>query len=213
MKKSVSKSKKPINQTQLGKMLNLSPKAIQHLKDENVIKWKKVGRQNIFNKTSIKQFQQSFNRDDYITKRECDKKLSKWGFTSFRDSRLNVYINPLHIYINTTKLIIGTNDIPNEYLLTVKQFGDTKYITKKSFAITLNWLRNINHRINPKQTQQQIDELNILFKKISEKKKNFIKNYNKGRKIKFNTTQLRYRFGVNYYNIRHPKIESFELAV
>lgn len=188
---------KTINQTQLGKMLKLPPNVVKYLKDENIISWKKDGKQTLFDETSIKEFQKTFNRDDYLTKRECSKKLNRWEFTSFRDSRRNIYFHPLRIYINTKTLINGSFDIPKEYQLKIKKFGDTKYVLRTSFAKTLNWLRKIKNNLHPKLTQEQSERIYQLCLDRKEK----IKNHNNGKKIKLNFIQMAQRFGSHNFKI------------
>ena len=148
MKKSITEHKTPINQKQLMEILKLPSNVIRHLKDKNVLKWKKAGRQHHFDEESIKLFQQTFNRDDYLTIGECKKKLDRWKFYSDKIYN-NFYYNNLNIYITVIKMIEGTDDIPKEYRLERVQFGVTKYISKHSFARTLNWLRKLNHKVNP----------------------------------------------------------------
>ena len=150
MKKSVTESKPPINQKQLKELLKLPPNVIRHLKDNSILKWTKVGRQHFFDEESVREFQQSFNIDDYVTIGECTKKLRKYDFYSDKLYN-NFFYNRLKIYITVTKLIEGSSEIPNEYRLESVKFGVTEYISKSSFAKTLNWMRNINHKVNPKQ--------------------------------------------------------------
>jgi len=153
MKKSITEATKHINQKQLIERFKLPSNVIRHLKDKNILKWKKVGRQHFFDEESVKQFQQSFNIDDYLTVGECTEKLQKYDFYSSKLYK-GFYFNCLKIYITVTKLIEGSSEIPNEYRLESVKFGVTEYISKKSFAKTLNWLRNYNHKVNPKQKKQ-----------------------------------------------------------
>ena len=192
---------KTINQTQLGEMLKLPPNVVKYLKDENIISWKKDGKQTLFDETSIKEFQKTFNRDDYLTKRECSKKLNRWEFTSFRDSRRNIYFHPLRIYINTKTLINGSFDIPKEYQLKIKKFGDTKYVLRTSFAKTLNWLRKINNDLHPKLSKERKEELYKLYEAKLEEKKERIKNINKNSGIKLTKIQIANRFGPHNFKI------------
>jgi len=150
MKKSITKSKSPINQKQLEDRLKLPPNVIRHLKDENILKWNKIGRQHFFEEESIIQFKQTFDRDEYLTVGECKEKLDRWEFYSDKLYR-NFYNNKLDIYITVTKLINGTRSIPTNHRLKTVRFGVTEYISRDSFAKTLNWLRNEDHKVNPKQ--------------------------------------------------------------
>lgn len=148
--------------------MKLPTKVITYLKDTNTIEWKKVGREVLFEEISIQQFEKTFNRDDYITYRECSKQLDELGFSSFRDNRVNVYFHPLHIYLNTKTLIEGSNDIPSEYQLVIKEFGNTQYVSKKSFSKTSKWLKSEYEKLNPPLTQSEIEKLK---QQLEEKKK------------------------------------------
>ena len=143
------KAKRTINQTELGKLLKLTSSAIKHLRDNNIIEWKKVGRQIVFDKSSIKRFQQSFNRDAHLTKREVDAELREEGFVSIRVNWRAIYDNPLGFWLNGKTLINGSDDIPSEYRLSAIRFGHTQYIEKESFNKTLNWLRGIHRKLHP----------------------------------------------------------------
>ncbi len=167
MKKSISHSIRKINQKTLMEMLGLPSSVIRYLKSENILKCEKVGRQHFFDEESVKKFQQFFNRDDYLTVGECAKKLQRWKFYTFKIRGYNMFMSNLKIYITVTKLIEGGDDIPNEYQLRGEKFGNTQYIKKTSFAKTLNWLRNVNHKVNP-----TVKEDFKLLTNISKKKKN-----------------------------------------
>lgn len=156
--------KKSINQKQLRELLKLPPNVIRHLKDVNILKWKKVGRQHFFDEESIRQFQQTFNRDDYLTKGECVEKLRRYGFYSDKIYK-GFYHNNINIYITVVKLIDGTDDIPNKFRLERIKFGVTEYISKHSFAVTLNWLRNYNHKVNPIRKPFVFDNTDVKSKK------------------------------------------------
>lgn len=191
------KTNQNINQTELRKILNLPQKVISYIQNENIISWEKDGKQILFDENSITEFQKTFNRDDYLTERECSKKLNRWKFTSFRDGRRNIYFHPLHIYINTKTLINGSHDIPKKYQLKIKKFGNTKYVSKTSFAKTLNWLRNRKNKLYPKLTQEQSERMYQLFLDKKEK----IKKHNIGKKIKLTSVQMSKRFGSRNFRI------------
>ena len=168
MRKSKSPSKQWINQTELKKMLRLTDSALQYLIDEKILEFEKTGREKIFAMELVKIFQQIFNRDNYITKDELDKKLERWRFTSIRPHGWSkVPYNPLDIYVNGKALIEGGGDIPSEYKLTGLRFGNTTYIERSSFAKTLNWLRGVNHKVNPKSTNKPVE----IFKKAKSKRR------------------------------------------
>ena len=162
------KSKKGINQTKLMLLLDVPPSVIKYFKKEKILKSRKVGRENVFAKKSIEQLLRTFNRYDYLSKGEVVEKLRRWRFTSVwvvdkRAKRWDTYYaNPLGIEINGTKLIKGGEGIPSEYQLSVRLIGKTKYITRTSFAKTLNWLRGINHKLNPNIYALSDEELMVV---------------------------------------------------
>lgn len=167
------------NQTQLSKRLKLPSNVITHLRDTKTIIWKKMGRSILFEETSIQQFEKTFNRDDYLTVSECKNIMDRWGFYSNYEK--GVYVNKLYFYIVVKTLINGSDDIPSEYTLDVKQFGTTKYISRKSLSKTLRWLNNLYKKNNPKFTKQQTE---ILKKQLDEKKNKKPHPFQK-RKLKF----------------------------
>ncbi|WP_429082730.1 hypothetical protein [Aeromonas veronii] len=148
MKKNVSQ---PINQRRLRELTNLSPSVIRHLKETNILQYRRVGTEDIFDEQSVNRFMESFRISDYLTIGECRKKLDRWKFYTVRPEWRKIYVNPLGFYVTVIQLIRGGYGIPSEYLLTTTDFGKTKYISRTQFAHTLNWLRKVNHRVNPKQ--------------------------------------------------------------
>ncbi len=179
-----------INQTELGKILNLPQKVIKFIKDENIISWKKDGKQTLFDEISIKEFQKSFNRDDYIHSTECSKKLQKWGFNGMyisidnKDEKVKLLVSIGNLYKETNYELNGKK-------LKYIKFDTTVYIERKSFSQTLNWLRNLNKKYNIIPTKQQWEEM--YQKLLTEKQK--LKTYNIGKKIKLNAIQMSKRFG------------------
>ena len=162
------KSTKGINKTKLEELLDVPPSIIKYFIKQKILKFKKVGRENIYSKQSIKKLLLSFNRYDYLRNGEVVEKLRRWRFTSVwvvdkRAKRWDTYYaNPLGIEINGTKLIKGGEGIPSKYLLSVRLIGKTKYITRTSFAKTLNWLRSINHKLNPNIYALSDEELMVV---------------------------------------------------
>jgi hypothetical protein len=153
---SKSDKKKKINQEETEKMLGLSESTIRELVKAKEIKCRSISGRNIYNKASIDRFLQTFNIDDYMLKNEIDKKLARWGFTSFRVVHwANIYENPLGFELNGKKLINGIDEVPSKYQLSARTVGDRQYFSRSSFAKTLNWLRSINHKVNPKPTKEQ----------------------------------------------------------
>lgn len=106
----------------------------------------------VFDEKSVEQFRESFDVEDYLTVGECRGKLQKYEFYSDYLYN-NFFYNDLWIYITVKKLIKGGHDIPDEYRLSVKKFGTTQYISRESFAKTLNWLRNVDHKVNPRRKE------------------------------------------------------------
>lgn len=147
---------KPINQSQLKKMLSLPSYVIRHLKEVGTLKFHRVGTEDVFDENSVIRFMESFNRDDYLTVGECRKKLVKWNFYTYRDPKIRFYYFPLGFYISVKSLIKTNSDIPSEYQLHPIKFGTTQYISRNEFAKTLNWMRHINHKLHPKMSNTQI---------------------------------------------------------
>jgi hypothetical protein len=132
----------------------MPPAVIRHLRNENIIKSEKDGVAIIFDKESIEEFQKDFNRSEYLTKSECDKKIRPFVTAVVQPTKnpktIGINISPVGIYISGVKLITGSAEIPDEYRLHVREFGLAKYITRKSLAKTLNWLRNLYNKKNPR---------------------------------------------------------------
>jgi hypothetical protein len=116
------------------------------------------------------------------------KKLARWRFTSFRVVHwANIYDDPLGFPLNGKKLINGIDDIPSEYQLSARSVGDKQYFSRTSFAKTLNWLRSINHKVNPKPTMEEKREKPNFMKELNEKRKKrpaYFQKFNK-RRIRF----------------------------
>jgi hypothetical protein len=143
--------KTQINQKELIERLKMPLNAIQFLKRNNTLKSKKVGRECFFDVKSVEEFERSFNMEDYLTVSECKAKLEKLHYYTIKERGRRWFSNNLGIYITVKRLIDGDggNQIPNEYRLDAKGFGVAKYISRKSFADTLRWLRNIDRRLHP----------------------------------------------------------------
>jgi hypothetical protein len=203
MKKQIKKPKLQINQKELIERLKMPLNAIQSLKKNNTLKFEKVGRECFFDVESVEEFERSFNMKDYLTVSECKAKLDKLGYYTFKTRRFRIFISNLRIYITVKRLINGDggNDIPNEYRLEAKRFGVTKYISRKSFAKTLRWLRNIDRRLHPiltKQQKQQREELaKQRYETVTQKRKEYIKKFYTG-SIQFSPEQLRKRHGLRF---------------
>lgn len=166
MNTQIKKPKLQINQKELIERLKMPLNAIQFLKSNNTLKSKKVGRERFFDVKSVEEFERSFNMEDYLTVSECKAKLEKLNFYTFKDRRRGIFVCNLRIYITVKRLIDGDggNEIPNEYRLDAKRFGVTKYISRKSFAKTLNWLRNVDHKVHPivKREFEEFEELSEI---------------------------------------------------
>jgi hypothetical protein len=152
MKKCIEELNPIMNQTRLAELLKLPLNVIRFLRKEKIIKSERVGMNYVFDEKSVEQFRESFDVEDYLTVGECKRKLQKYEFYS-EYLYNNFFYNDLRIYITVKKLIKGGYDIPDEYRLSVKKFGTTQYISRKSFAKTLNWLRNVYHKLHPRQKE------------------------------------------------------------
>ena len=152
MKKCIEELNPIMNQTRLAELLKLPLNVIRFLRKENIIKSERVEMNYVFDEKSVEQFRESFDVEDYLTVGECRGKLQKYEFYS--EYLCSKYFhNDLWIYITVKKLIKGGYDIPDEYRLSVKKFGTTQYISRESFAKTLNWLRNVDHKVNPRRKE------------------------------------------------------------
>lgn len=152
MKKCIEELNPIMNQTRLAELLKLPLNVIRFLRKENIIKSERGEMNYVFDEKSVEQFRESFDVEDYLTVSECKRKLQKYKFYSeYLYSRF--FHNDLRIYITVKKLIKGGYDIPDEYRLSVKKFGTTQYISRKSFAKTLNWLRNVDNKLHPRQKE------------------------------------------------------------
>ena len=152
MKKCIEELNPIMNQTRLAELLKLPLNVIRFLRKENIIKSERVGMNYVFDEKSVEQFRESFDVEDYLTVGECRGKLQKYEFYSDYLYN-NFFYNDLKIYITVKQLIKGGHDIPDEYRLSVKKFGTTQYISRESFAKTLNWLRNVDHKVNPRRKE------------------------------------------------------------
>ena len=152
MKKCIEELNPIMNQTRLAELLKLPLNVIRFLRKENIIKSERVEMNYVFDEKSVEQFRESFDVEDYLTVGECRGKLQKYEFYSDYLYN-NFFYNDLWIYITVKKLIKGGHDIPDEYRLSVKKFGTTQYISRESFAKTLNWLRNVDHKVNPRRKE------------------------------------------------------------
>ncbi len=147
---------KPINQSQLKKMLNLPSYVIRHLKETNQLKFHRVGTEDIFDEDSVNLFMDTFNRDDYLTVGKCKKILVRCGYYTYRHPQMKFYYFPLNFYVTVKTLIVGNSDIPKEYRLHPTVFGKTQYIRRDEFKKTLNWMRDINNKLHPKKSNTTI---------------------------------------------------------
>lgn len=153
MKKCIEELNPIMNQTRLAELLKLPLNVIRFLRKEKIIKSERLGMNYVFDEKSVEQFRKSFNVEDYLTVGECRGKLQKYEFYSeYLYSKF--FHNDLWIYITVKKLIKGGYDIPDKYRLDVKKFGTTQYISRDSFAKTLNWLRNVDNGITRRNREQ-----------------------------------------------------------
>jgi hypothetical protein len=128
---------------------------IRHLRENNIISSTKDGASIVFDRESVEKFQKDFNRAEYIPKSECDKNLRKYVTRVKQPTKnkktMGLHDHPVGIYLSGVKLINGSDEIPDEYRLDVREIGEAQYITKKSFAKTLNWLDSLYEKENPRK--------------------------------------------------------------
>jgi len=191
-----------LNQTQLKKELGITDEAIDFIRERNIIRWSKVGRQIYFDGKAIETFKKSFDIRDHLTIDECAQKLKKHGFysqpassgkkTAKGRNKPKLYENRLgmNIYITVKTLIDGSNDtledgrkfLPDEYRLEVRELGKTIYIERDSFAKTLKWI----WKPYPNdKTEPFVQWVNVKPKKKKARKKGIrgLKNIKTARKI------------------------------
>jgi hypothetical protein len=155
---------KPINQGDLKKILKLPPGVINHIRDNKIIKWKKVGRQIVFDKESVKKFQSSFDMRDYRTVRQCSKILQRCDYypvkKTFSKNPKNkgLYACKLDKFITVIRLIVGSSEIPKEHCLEVRAFGNTKFISRNSLVKTLRWLKGIENEMHSRQSEEELEK-------------------------------------------------------
>ena len=130
----------------------MPPHVIRYLRDKELITSIKDGISTIFDRGSVEEFQKKFNRDDYLSKREFDKKIEP--YVTFKEK--GFYISPVDIYVSGKKLITGSDEIPDEYRVEVKEFGTAQYITKKSLAKTIKWLDKQYEEKYPRPTMPEV---------------------------------------------------------
>jgi hypothetical protein len=190
-----------LNQSQLKKELGLTDEAIDNIRELNIIRWSKSGKQIYFDRDAVEIFKKSFDIRDHLTISECAKKLKKYDLYSEPQSSgkkkkgggrksPKSYATSLgpDIYITVKTLIKGSNDtlqdgrkfLPDDYRLEVRELGKTIYIPRDSFAKTLKWLFKLKPRSDEwlrKQTdewhdnQRDNDEIQWVNVKPKKKKK------------------------------------------
>lgn len=157
-----------IYRRELKKILQLSSKQITHLVDNGIISTKYIGKKEIVNIPSLRSFQSSFNRNDYITKSEVISKL--------KDKRyLSEYIREFKRY---DTYFIGFPHTFNRFVskgyLTIYKIDKTVYVTKKSFNHLYQLLDDTYNELY----------LNVDFEKI----------YNSFKKKKINQNNTKIKF-------------------
>lgn len=140
---------KGINQRQLKELLNLSANEIRALKETGKLQYRRVGRQDIFDETSVKRFMDTFNHRDHLTIGRCRRILDRCRYYTFRDRRQ--LVSNLGLYVTVAALIRKHPNIPEEYQLETRTFGTTQYIRRDQFKKLLNWMRDIRYKQNQKE--------------------------------------------------------------
>ena len=146
-------------------MLGLPLGVISHLRTENIITSRRVRKQYQFERGSVEEFQKVFNRDDYLSKREFDKEIEGYRTEVLQPTKnpkkpLGIHDHPVGIYVSGKRLITGGGEIPDEYRVEVKEFGTAQYITKKSAAKTIEWLKKLQLEYRPPSLLPEVDWAN-----------------------------------------------------
>lgn len=145
---------------------------IEYLRDTNTIKWEKVGKEIQFNETSIREFEKTFNRDDYLLSKECSKQLNDIGVYDKCINNRSGVLSPLGFSVSMKSLKNDTDGIFKDKKLQYVKFGNSVFVLKKSFYETKEWLQSEYDKKYPQITDEMTDEQIEEFKrKISEKRK------------------------------------------
>ena len=139
-----------LNEKNLSSLLNLPLNDIKFLIDNNILKTKRVGDSYGFNMESVNEFKYLFNRGEFFTVAECERRLDEMELFYIDREDHNQFISDLGIYITLKKLIKGGKHIPNEYRLDTVWIGTTKYISAMSFNVMMRRLMRMETDSNPK---------------------------------------------------------------
>lgn len=142
---------------------------IEYLRDTNTLKWEKVGKEIQFNETSIKEFERTFNRDDYLLSKECSKQLIEMGVYDMCLNNRSGVLSPLGFSVSMKSLKNDTDGIFKDKKLQYVKFGNSVFVLKKSFYKTKEWLQSEYDKKYPQITNKQIEKFE---RKMSEKRKN-----------------------------------------
>lgn len=140
---------------------------IEYLRDTNTIKWEKVGKEIQFNETSIREFEKTFNRDDYLLSKECSKQLIEMGVYDMCLNNRSGVLSPLGFSVSMKSLKNDTDGIFKDKKLQYVEFGNSVFVLKKSFYKTKEWLQSEYDKKYPQMTDEQIEKFE---RKMSEKK-------------------------------------------
>lgn len=153
---------------ELKKKLQLSSKQIKYLVDNGIIVTKFIGKKEMVNIPSLKSFQLSFNRNDYMTKTEVLAKLKDKGYYAEYIPFLKMYDTYFIGFPHTFK-----NFVDKGYLYTY-QIAKTAYVSKDSFN---NLYKLLDDTYNELYLREDFDE---IYNSVKNKKKNI-----KSTKIRF----------------------------
>lgn len=116
-----------IYRRELKKILQLSSKQIRYLVDCGIIITKFIGKKEIVNIKSLRSFQSSFNRNDFMTKSEVISQLKDKGYLSEYIPHFKIYDTYFMGFPHTFNKFVSKG-----YLIVYK-IDKTVYVTKKSF--------------------------------------------------------------------------------
>lgn len=159
-----------VNQSQLCKRLKLPLNVIKNLRDTNVLKWMSLGRSINFDNTSVEVFTQSFNVDDYFTKKYCVSQLVELGYYDIYDPLMRGLYKKLRFSITVKSLSNDVDNNLNGNTLKIVKFDKTEYISKVSMKNTVEYLQRIDDELNPPTTEEQMKIWEIQLKEKRDKK-------------------------------------------
>jgi len=150
---------------ELLKILKLTSQQIKILIDTNEITIETIGKKVLVSNSSLQKFKSKFNRDDYVTKRECISMLREEGCYGEYNHKLKMYDKSFIGYPHTYQKFKSHNK------LKVFSIGKSDFVEKKSLVTLINNLKELEEKLYPKR-----DSYEKVSKPFISKSKNGYKN-------------------------------------